>query len=294
MGGSNMPIIALFLLSILWGSTFYFTKLLLPDFHPVSIVFYRCLFGAMTLLPFYLTKKGKGKFTWDKVPFLLGIPLLSAGIPWILMSISLQNLDTTISAVLNATGPIFGVLITIFLLRERVKKPAVISVIVGFTGIFIAFAIGSAETKSFQIGSAIVLLLAVSFYALSSVLTGKFLTMYSVVTISLCSMTAGILFSGPIMLAVDANSLQGFTDSQNVYWFLLLGGVNSGVGNLLFYYIVKSGGAIFALSITYLMPITTILLGYFLLHEPVGAGTFIALVFVLYSVYLSKRKGVAD
>ncbi|CAH0283194.1 hypothetical protein SRABI96_04036 [Peribacillus sp. Bi96] len=64
-----MLITALFLLSLLWGSTFYFTKLLLPDFLPVSIVFYRCLFGMMALLPFLLW--GKSKKDFHRVPTLL-------------------------------------------------------------------------------------------------------------------------------------------------------------------------------------------------------------------------------
>ncbi|MFD6208121.1 EamA family transporter [Peribacillus sp. NPDC060253] len=56
-----MLITALFLLSLLWGSTFYFTKLLLLDFLPVSLVFYRCLFGMMALLPFFVMEKIKKK-----------------------------------------------------------------------------------------------------------------------------------------------------------------------------------------------------------------------------------------
>ena len=283
-----MPIVALFLLSLLWGSTFYFTKLLLPDFHPVS-VFFRCLFGGLVLLPFVLKKKDK--VILKKLPQLVIITLLSAGVPWVFMSFSLRNLDTTISAVLNATGPVFGLLITMFLLKVNVNRQEVLSVIVGFTGIFFAFVIGSASSEAFKLTSAMLLLFAVSLYAMSAVMTGKYLTGYSVYTLSFVTMAVGAIYAGPIMLFVDPHSFQGMKDLQNVGWFIMLGALNSGVGNLLYYYIVKSSGAIFALSITYLMPITTIFLGFILLNEPLGIGTVIALFFVLLSVYLSKRKG---
>lgn len=284
-----MPIIALLVLSLLWGSTFYFTKLLLPDFHPVSIVFFRCLFGGLVLLPFFLRQKEKPLL--KRLPRLAFITLLSAGVPWVFMSFSLRNLDTTISAVLNATGPVFGLLITVFLLKVKVNRQEILSVVVGFTGIFIAFVIGSASSEGFRLSSAMLLLFAVSLYAMSAVLTGEYLTGYSVYTLSFVTMVVGTLYSGPIMLMVDPYSFQGMMDLRNVGGFVMLGALNSGVGNLLYYYIVKSSGAIFALSITYLMPITTIFLGFILLNEPLGIGTIIALFFVLLSVYLSKRKG---
>ncbi|MGN7385476.1 DMT family transporter [Sporosarcina sp. SAFN-015] len=287
-----MPTIALLVLSLLWGSTFYFTKLLLPEFHPISIVFFRCLFGAILLMPLLFIGKGYKELSRKKIYLLAGIPLLSAGVPWIIMSSSLRHLDTTVSAVLNATGPIFGVLLTLFVMKGHVEKQEKVSVAVGFTGIFIAFLFGPSSVGDVQFTSALMLLLAVSLYALSAVLTNRFLHGYSVVTLSFVTMVMGTLFAAPLMLFMEPASYRGLGEFRNVFLFFMLGAINSGVGNLLYYYIVKSRGAIFALSITYLMPITTILLGFFLLHEPVGIGTLIALLLVLYSVFLSKRKDV--
>nr|WP_269135942.1 DMT family transporter [Sporosarcina cyprini] len=279
-------------LSVLWGSTFYFTKLLLPVFHPVSIVFYRCLFGAIMLLPIFLFQRNRGSMAINKLHFLVGITLLSAGVPWIIMSFSLRNLDTTISAVLNATGPIFGVLLVLFLFKGQVRKREITSVAVGFIGIASAFFIGSSSLENFRVASAMLLIAAVSLYALSAVLTGKYLTGYSVVTLSFVTMAVGTIFSAPVMLLVQPTSWEGLKDFRHIFFIIMLGALNSGIGNLLYYYIVKKGGPIFALSITYLMPIMTIFLGFFLLHEPVGFGTVISLIFVLSSVYLSKRKDV--
>lgn len=243
-------------------------------------------------MPFFVITKGYKEFSWKKLPLVTGIPLLSAGVPWIIMSSSLRHLDTTISAVLNATGPIFGVLLTLFLLKGKVKKQEIASVAVGFTGIFIAFLFAPSSAGNVQFTSALMLLLAVGLYALSAVLTNRFLGGYSVVTLSFATMVMGTLFATPLMLLVEPASYRGIYEFRNVFVFFMLGAINSGVGNLLYYYIVKSGGPIFALSITYLMPLTTILLGFFLLHEPVGIGTLIALLLVLYSVFLSKRKDV--
>lgn len=284
-----MPVLALFGLSLLWGSTFYFTKMLLPDFHPVSIVFYRCLFGGIVLLPFFLWSKKKKDF--KNLPSLVMITLLSAGVPWVFMSFSLQNLDTTISAVLNATGPILGLLYSVILLKLKVSKQELISVMIGFTGILIAFMMGSSSDAGFRFSSAGLLLLAVSLYALSAVLAAKFLNHVSVFTLSFTTMVVGSIYSGTIMLWVDPLSFQSLQNAQNIGWFIMLGVFNSGLGNVLYFYLVKTGGAIFALLITYLMPITTIFLGVLLLDESLGIGTVVALIFVLTSVYFTQRKG---
>lgn len=284
-----MPVIALFVLSLLWGSTFFFTKMVLPDFHPVSIVFYRCIFGGITLLPFFIWKARKQDFA--KLRSLLIVTLLSAGIPWVFMSFSQKGLDTTISAVLNATGPIFGLLYSIFIFKVRITKQELLSVFIGFSGICVAFLMGASSGVGFKFTSAGLLLLAVSFYALSAVLTSRFLSDVSVYTLSFVSMIIGSIYSGVFMLFIEPLSFQALANAKNIGAFIMLGVFNSGLGNMLYFYLVKSGGAIFALLITYLMPITTIFLGVILLTEQLGIGTIVALIFVLTSVYFSQRKG---
>ncbi|TKH08710.1 DMT family transporter [Peribacillus simplex] len=283
-----MLITALFLLSLLWGSTFYFTKLLLPDFHPVSIVFYRCLFGMMALLPFFLWKKSKKDF--QRVPALLLITLISAGIPWVFMSLSLRGLDTTISGVLNASGPIFGIVLSVLIFRTPVTRQELWSVLVGFGGICTTLIAGMNGSDPFHFGPAGLLLVAVCFYSMSAVLSANNLKHCSLITLSFMTMLAGTIYSGIFMMFVEPKSFQHFNDLKPFLLFIVLGMVISGFGNVLYYYLVKSGGALFALLVTYLMPIMTILLGVLFLEEKVNGGILSGLLFVFTSVYLMNKK----
>lgn len=234
-------------------------------------------------------KKRKGEF--KKLPILLGIALLNAGIPWVLMSYSQQGLDTTISAVLNATGPIFGILFSVLILKTKVFRREILGVLVGFTGIVISFSMGATSDIGFQYTNALLLLIAASIYALSSILITKYLQHVSVFTLSFITMVVGSIFSGFIMLGVQPTSYEGLMDTNNLVPLLMLGVLNSGIGNVIFFYLVKSGGPIFALLITFLMPVTTIFLGVVLLDESIGLGTIIALLFVLTSVYITQKRG---
>lgn len=286
-----MPIFLLLLLSLLWGSTFYLTKMLLPDFHPVSIVFFRCVFASLALLPFFLWKKTKRDF--DQMAGLIVIALLGAGIPWTVMSFSLKGLDTTVGSVINAMGPIFGILLTSFVLKSKVSRQEVLGVSIGFTGILLAFLLGSGESRVFRYESASLLLFSGVLYTLSVVLAGKYLKHCSVFTVSFMTVAVGAIFSSIFMLQLDPYSFQKLADMENLLWLGILGMFNSGFGNVLFYYLIKRGGAVFALLITYVMPFTTIFLGVFLLDEPMGAGTLLALLFVLTGLYITKRRKLA-
>ncbi|KKI91498.1 hypothetical protein WQ54_14645 [Bacillus sp. SA1-12] len=283
-----MPIIALLILSLLWGSTFYITKLLLPDFHPVSIVFYRCLFGMVALFPFFLWKKTKDDF--QKVPILLLTTLISAGIPWVFMSFSLRELDTTIGGVLNASGPILGMILSVFILKTPVTKQQLISVFIGFIGICTTLMGGMNGSGQFELGPAGLLLVAVCFYSMSAVLSAKYLNHCSLFTLSFMTMLVGCVYSGIFMIFIEPKSFQYFNSWKPIFLFIVLGMISSGFGNVLYYYLVKSCGAIFALFVTYLMPIMTILLGVLFLDEKVNKGMIIGLLFVFTSIYIMNKK----
>ena len=283
-----MPIIALFVLSLLWGSTFFLTKLLLIDFHPVSIVFYRCLFGMLGLLPFFLWKKREGDF--DKLPKLIMITLISAGIPWVFMSLSLKGLDTTISGVLNASGPIIGTILSVVILKRVIPKHEIWSVLIGFAGICITILAGMNGNSQFHVGSAALLLFAVCFYSMSAIFSSMYLKHCSVYTLSFITMALGTIYSGVFMLFIEPMSFRNFVDWKPFLLFIAIGMVSSGFGNMLYYYLVKSRGGLFALLVTYLMPIMTILLGVIFLGENVSIGMVVGLFFVLASVYLMNKK----
>jgi len=101
-------ILLLLFLSVLWGSSFFWTKGLLNFFEPTSIVFLRSLFGLVALIPFIILSKDRLKFKVN--PFFLFIVALAAGIPWIFMGYALKGIDSGLSGILNATTPLFAVL----------------------------------------------------------------------------------------------------------------------------------------------------------------------------------------
>lgn len=101
---------ALIGLSLIWGLSFVFMKWLLPSVGIWGIVFFRCLAGAIILLPFLWWKRRKVK---EKLPWkaLIVVGIFNCGLAWGLISLSETEINSTTASILNATTPIWTGLI---------------------------------------------------------------------------------------------------------------------------------------------------------------------------------------
>ncbi|WP_407270321.1 EamA family transporter [Radiobacillus sp. PE A8.2] len=101
----GMNNLLLILLSCLWGSAFLRTKILLEHLYPVSLVFFRCLFGLLFIIPFIIKIKIsiRRSITFKFVV----VKSLGAAIPWSMVSYALMHLHTSVSGVMNSFAAIF-------------------------------------------------------------------------------------------------------------------------------------------------------------------------------------------
>ncbi|PGE90390.1 EamA family transporter, partial [Bacillus pseudomycoides] len=105
---------ALIMLSLIWGGSFYFFKILVADFNPLVVAFLRSTFGTITLIaliPFFY------KYFRGKIPFipLFAVGILNTLIPWTLICFSEQKMTSNLASVLNATQPLWTMVLGILL-----------------------------------------------------------------------------------------------------------------------------------------------------------------------------------
>jgi drug/metabolite transporter (DMT)-like permease len=272
------------MLSTLWGSTFFWTKILLEDFHPISIVFFRCLFGVLFLLPFLIKQQAFSKINISRS--LIVISFLGATVPWTLMTVSVQYLETTLTGIINAMTPIFGMLLSIIVLRNRAKPLDWVSLCFGFFGVAIIFIVQGAGIQVKELAGVAILLSATLSYSATSILSSKYQKQTSPYILAFTTLLAATVVCGVMMLFVQPDSYTYLFDLKNVSIFVILGMLSSGLGYVIFFYIVAYGGPVYALFITYLMPTVALLLGYFFLNESITVGMFIGLVFIFISISL--------
>ena len=106
------------LLGMIWGSSFFFTRMATQEFGPWSTAWMRVSVAAITLLPlvFWQHQAQAIKDEWRP---LFGMGLFNSAVPFFCFAFALQSLSTGLSSILNATTPLFGALIAWLWLKDR-------------------------------------------------------------------------------------------------------------------------------------------------------------------------------
>ncbi|SFL33924.1 Threonine/homoserine efflux transporter RhtA [Gracilibacillus orientalis] len=280
---------ALLTLSIIWGMSFLFIKLLLPYTGPWGIVFLRCFFGVLPLYLILLLKK-RTEIT-KKLPWksLLIVGILNVSIPWALIGLSEMKISSSTAAILNAMTPIMTSFIGFLFFSILLSKKQWIGIFIGFVGVLILldFKIVQLFGDDF-IGIGTMIIATIS-YGIASQHAKKHLNQVSVLVVAIATLTIGTI-SGFIGMMITSSYPSGiFSSFTPIIAIIGLGIFGSGISNLLFFYMVKEKSAEFATSVYYLIPLTAMLWGYWILNETLSANLFFGLLFILVGVYLSGK-----
>ena len=283
---------ALFVLSLIWGMSFLFIKVLLDVFDPWQIVFIRCVLGIITIIPLFLISKQK--INWRELPVksLIIVGLLNAGLPWGLIAWSETFLDSGYTAILNATTPIWTAMMGVLFFSVKMQWKQWIGVMVGFVGIIFLMDADAPGLTQEQLLLGIVLMLsATCCYGYSSQYAKKHLQETTVWITASTTLLTGSLLSGIIMSFTGGWHLPDNALEGNVILSLIgLGMFGSGLAYLLYYYMISAGSAEFATLVTYLVPVSAVVWGSVLLNEKIPPIAYFGLFLIFFGVYLTGRK----
>ncbi len=256
----------LLLLSIIWGGSFFFVEVALRSFQPFALVFLRVAIAALILTAVVYAG---GKRLPSAARTWIGFALLGAinnAIPFSLIAWGQTRIDSGIASILNATTPIFAVLLAHFLTRdERLTLNKLCGVVVGFLGVFVLIQPQLKNGFSWQgLGQAAVLVAAIC-YSLAGIYAKRFKTLSPVVT------SAGMLICSSILMlplavpagAFDFNRLL-FETAAAVAGLAI---ISTAAAYLLYFRILSSAGATNVLLVTFLIPVSAIILGVGILGE---------------------------
>ena len=287
-GGSVLRVV---LLALLWGSGFLWTKLALRGFTPEQVVLARLVLGALVLLAalrLFKQRLPRGKLTW----FHLTLAAVTDNvIPYLLISAGLQHVDSAVGGMINATTPVWTVLIALVAGQaRRLPAMAIGGVVVGLVGTSLIFApwqLGSQFTSA----GAVACLLGSFSYGVNFIYLARFLTNRGTGPIAL---SAGQLLVASA-LAVLALPFGGLSVPQwradSVISLLILGILGTGVAYVVNYRIVTDDGAVAASAGIYLIPVVAITLGALVLDEQPTTHALLGVLVVLVGVTLTRRYG---
>ncbi|RXG88385.1 DMT family transporter [Bradyrhizobium zhanjiangense] len=256
-------------LSVLWGGSFFFNGAGLRELPPLTLVFLRVALGAAILLPL-LRAQGiglpKGATGWR--PFV-AIGLLNNVIPFSLIVIGQTFIPSGLASILNATTPLFTVVVMAAAGDETLQMRRMAGVALGLAGVIILRGWGF-ETRPGQ-GLGILLCLggalSYAFAALAARRLLKDAAPLGTATFQLMAST--------VMMAVVAGVVEQpwrVPMPSLTTWLAVLGlaGLSTALAYIVFFQILRRSGASNVMMVTLLIPVTAILLGWLVLGEPIS------------------------
>lgn len=253
-------------LSVLWGSSFLLIKYALKGFQPFTIVLLRVAIAAV-ILSIILRLQGR-RLPGDKKLWrdFFVIALVNNVIPFSIIMWSETQISSGLTSVLNASAPLWTVILALVLRSERVTWHRILGVALGFSGVVVMIGINSLEGLGLHILAQIGMLVATLCYALAGNYTQRVKHIEPTVIA-----TGQVICSSLIMLFivafVDRPWLQPVPPA--ISWFAVagLGILGTAVAYLIYFRLLTTTGTSNALLVTFLIPINGVLLGILVLGE---------------------------
>jgi drug/metabolite transporter (DMT)-like permease len=275
-------------LSIIWGISFFFIKILVDELGNWGVSFWRCFFGALVLLLVMLVKKEFVR--WREVPFwpVFLVGLFNNALPWGLIALSETLISSSMASFINAATPLWTMVIGSIWFSVTLTKRQWGGVFLGFAGIFVLADIKIENILSENIFGVMMMMAATICYGLGAHLSKKYLQHLSVTHISFTTLTMAAVISFVCMQLFNRTPIHIIQSSEIILALIGLGGFGSGIAYLLYYYLVKEGSAEFASLVTYIVPVSATFWGALLLDETISAHMILGLLFIFGGVYLSS------
>jgi len=226
--------IMLLTLSLLWGGSFFFVEVIISELPPLTVVFLRVVLAAIALWLFAIVIGLRPPMTIGAWTAFLIMGLLNNVIPFTLIVWGQTHIASGLASILNATTPLFTVIVAGFLLvDERTTSMKLIGVIISFIGVILMIGPSALSGLETDVLAQIAVLGAAVSYAFAGVFGRRFKAMGIEVITSI------------IGLAI----------------------LSTAVAYILYFRILASAGATNLLLVTFLIPISAILLGSLVLGE---------------------------
>ena len=257
------------LLSILWGGSFFFNSAALRELPPLTLVLLRVALGAAFLLPLlrlYRISLPGDVASWR--PYV-AMALLNNVLPFSMIVTAQLFISSGLASILNATTPLFAVVVMAAVGEERLIARRAVGVVVGLIGVIILKGAGIELLTGQGIGILLCLGAALS-YGFAALVARRWLSKSPPLATATCQLLASTVMMTVLAFVFDRPwrlTMPGMTT-----WLAVLGsaGLSTALAYLVFFQVLRRSGATNVTLVTLLLPVTAILLGYLVLGEPIS------------------------
>lgn len=278
------------ILALIWGSSFILMKRGLESFSHIQLAALRLCIAGLVMLPFTV-KFIKQVKRQDILP-LTALALFGNGFPYFFFAYAQTELGSGITGALNSAVPLFTLIISALVLRVPTSVLKVVGVLVGLAGaLTLVLSTAGPDAKEGNYIYGLWVIAATVCYAISINTVKTKLSHYKPLMTSSIPLTAVAI---PLLIYIPVVEPISFGELTNEEWknlgaIAVLGLFGTAIALILFNRLIQLSSAVFASTVTYLIPIVAMVWG-FVDGEVISLQQVIGLAVVLGGVYLVNRK----
>jgi len=284
----SVNILLLIILAFIWGSSYILMKRGLDSFSAVQVSMLRIIFAFLALVPFL--PKAIQTFNKTDVKYAFVIAIIGSGIPSYLYPLAITHVDSSVTGIINTLTPLFTLLFGWAFFQFKPTLAKIIGLMVALVGAGMLVVKGGSQMQVSIDFYALMAVLATVCYGFSSnILKAK---LNHVKAAPLTALTFAII--GPLALIIlfSTNFLQVLQSHPKAFMSLFyigfLGVIGTALALVLFNFLIKRTDALYASSVTFLMPIVAMFWG-FMDNEQLGLTHVMGFILVLLGVFLTNK-----
>lgn len=285
--------IILIVLAGIWGSSFILMKRGLEHFSSTEVAALRMFIAFIFMLPMAL--KYLGKIERKSVLPIISVGLLGNFIPAFLFTAAQTGLSSSLTGMLNSLTPLFTLILGVMMFRSKTKWVNVIGIVLGFGGAMGLIISGNGGGESTQPLLGFYVMAATLCYAVSVNIIKTYLQEINSTQIA----SLAFLFMGPlsamVLFSTDVIHKVGNDPGAlgSLGYISILAIFGTGLSVILFNELIKMTNALFASSVTYLIPVVAIFWG-LADGEQIIPGHILSILVILVGIYLVNKKIPAE
>ena len=279
---------ALFLaLGFLWGSSYLWIKIGLESLPPLTLIAGRLLLGGAFLAAVVAIAREPLPREPRQYGHLLVMAIVNIVLPFILISVGEQTIDSALASILNATVPLTVIVLApMFLPDERITVPKVAGLALGFAGVILLVAPDLVNLSDADLSGELMMIGSSVCYGIGNVYSKRNVRGLRPMIPALFQVTFAAAIIVPLALVLD-QPIGRITPTPGaivaVVWLGILG---SGFAYLCYFTILASWGATRTSMVSYLLPVVGIVLGAAVMQDPVTVNRIAGTALIIAGIAL--------
>jgi drug/metabolite transporter (DMT)-like permease len=254
-------------LSAIWGGSFYFNRVAVEEIPVFTVVASRVGLAALILWTAILITRTPLPRDTKTYAQLLFLGFVNSAIPFSLIVWGQQHISSGLASILNATTPFFTVIVANALLAdEKLTAMKLGGVIIGIAGVTAMIGISALGMAGAHLLAELAILGSSIAYATGTTFARRFRALPPLI-VATGQITSAALFMIPLALIYDQAWKNPMPSTSALAAVAGLAALCTAFAYMLYFRILRSAGATNVALVTFLVPVSAVLLGIVLLGE---------------------------